>query len=166
MLQIKNISFSKENQNPNCYNMSNNNNLVIKKNKTIKNNIKILQKNASYKGNKNPSYLSIPINNKKEKKLYKGFERIIELNKIKELLKINRKKEKISIKTERGKNKIKKENNYDLLRNQTENNRKLTNLKLIKETNNSLKNKKIKSKINYKHKINLIKHRTKIIYEE
>ena len=157
MLQIKNISFSKENQNPNCYNMNNNNNLVIKKNKTIKNNIKILQKNASYKGNKNPSYLSIPINIKKEKKLYKGFERIIELNKIKELLKINRKKEKISIKTERGKNKIKKENNYDLLRNQTENNRKLTNLKLIKETNNSLKNKKIKSKINYKHKINLIK---------
>ena len=147
----KNISFSKENENPNHFTQINNNNLEensfikihTKKNFT---NLK-LKKNNSMRGKKHPSYILIPTNEKKGKKVFKDFEKIMELKKIKEYLKINRKKERSIIKTERSKNELYKKSLSNLLRNQTDNNRK----KFVKKINinNSSKLIKPKSKKNY-----------------
>ena len=114
----KNISFSKENQNQNHFTQINNNNL--EENSII--NLKI-KKNNSMKGKKHPSYIVIPTNEKRGKKVFKDFEKIMELKKIKEFLKINRKKEKSFIKTERSKNELNKKSLSNLFRNQTDNNR-------------------------------------------
>ena len=148
----KNISFSKENENPNHFTQINNNNLeensilnlYTKKNFS---NSK-LKKNNSMKGKKHPSYIVIPTNEKRGKKILKDFEKIMELKKIKEILKINRKKEKSFLKTERSKNELNKKILSNLLRNQTDNNKKKF-VKKIKEINNTSKFVKSKSKKKY-----------------
>ena len=148
----KNISFSKENENPNHFTQINNNNLEensiinlhTKKNLTISK----LKKNNSMKGKKHPSYIVIPTNEKRGKKVFKDFEKIMELKKIKEFLKINRKKEKSFLKTERSKNELNKKSLSNLLRNQTDNNRKKFVKKII-ETKNTSKLVKSKSKKKY-----------------
>ena len=152
-LNHKNTSYSKENQNPNHITKTTNN---IEESSSIKiiakkkgNNLKI-KKNSSFKGESNSSYLAIPTNEKSVKKIYKDFEKIIELNKIKEFLKIKRKKEKSIIKTERSKKdlniNINKKNINNIIRNQTENNKRKI-VKKIKENNVSIRLKKNNSKI-------------------
>ena len=148
----KNISFSKENENSNHFTQINNNNLeenniVNLHTKKYFSNSK-LKKNNSLKRKKHPSYIVIPTNEKRGKKIFKDFEKIMELRKIKEFLKINRKKEKSFIKTERSKNELNKKSLSNLFRNQTDNNRKKI-VKKIKEINNSSKLIKSKSKKNY-----------------
>ena len=135
----KNISYSKEkeNKNPNhsiqIYNndLEQNSSIKIHYKKNITNSKS--KKNFSIKGKIHTSYIAIPTKDKKGKK-FKDFEKIIEMNKIKELLKINRKKEKSIIKTERSKNDLNKNNERNLLRNKTDNNRKKI-IKKIQETN-------------------------------
>ena len=152
-LNNKNSSFTKENQNPNHISKTSNN---LEENSSIKiitkkkgNTIK-MKKNSSFKGESNSSYLVIPTNEKSVKKIYKDFEKIIELNKIKEFLKIKRKKEKSIIKTERSKKdlnlNLNKKNINNIVRNQTENNKRKI-IKKIKENNDSIRLKKNKSKI-------------------
>ena len=138
----KNTSFSKENENSNHFTQINNNNLeenniVNLHTKKYFSNSK-LKKNNSLKRKKHPSYIVIPTNEKRGKKIFKDFEKIMELRKIKEFLKINRKKEKSFIKTERRKNDLNKKSLSNLFRNQTDNNRKKI-VKKIKEINNSSK---------------------------
>ena len=141
----KDVSYNKENKIQNYENQSNKEEKNVKKfNKkgiTLK-----LNKNNSIKSNKYISYISIPTNDKGEKKIFKDFEKIIELNKIKELLKIHKKKEKLIVKTERGKNYLNKKSSSNLLRNQTESNKNQIINKII---NDNSKIKKTKSKIKY-----------------
>ena len=138
----RNISFSKENRNQNY------NNIILEENYFKKYKKKIinskLPKNSSFKSNKHPSYISIPTNEKKRKK-FKDFEKIIELDKIKQLLKIHRKKEKSIMKKERSKNDFNKKSFCNLLRNQTENNKKEISKLKIKENNNKNYIKRIKT---------------------
>ena len=146
----KDINYTKENKNPNNENQSNKEEKNRKKYSKKEISLK-LNKDNSLKSNKYISYISIPTNEKAEKKIFKDFEKIIELNKIKELLKIHKKKEKLIVKTERGKNYLNKKSCSNLLRNQTENNNNQIKNKII---NNNSKAKKHKSKIKFNNNIN------------
>ena len=148
----KNISFTKENQNPNFskknnsnYSIENSHNIInIKRRKIILQHPKKIE--IKYKKK------SIPINIKREKKLLiKNLERKSELNKIKDFMKVN-KKEKLTIKTERSKNYINKKSNRNLLENQTE----YDKIKLISISKKSLHNKSPAKRINTEHKISII----------
>ena len=109
-------------------------------------------RNLSLKKNsKNKEYIRI------EKKKIKEFEKIIEYNKIKDLLKISKKKENNnSNKTERIKKGIKKSCG-NIFRNQTENNNKIINTKINNQFEDIEKNQKNISILANSNKSNLIK---------
>ena len=91
-----------------------------------------------------------------EKIKFKEFGKIIEYNKIKELLKISKKKDKNTNNTERSKKDIKKSCG-NLFRNKTETNNKIMTTKINNDIENSGKMKKNSSTIGNTNKSNLMK---------
>ena len=137
----KNISFSKENKNPNCSKKNNSNfsienslnKIDIKRREMI---IK-LPKKIKFKYKKK----SIPLNVKGEKRfLIKN----IEKKKLKDIMNLN-KSERLTIKTERSKNYINKINNSYLLENRTD--------KSLSKTKKNIHNQSLVQRINTEQKL-------------
>ena len=179
--KINKIFYVKENQNINNIKVTNSKPKIFNKNI-----MKKMPKNTSFNGISHSSYINIikkeknqkvggiidinssdrnlikkkSKNNKEfirfEKKKFKEFEKIIEYNKIKELLKMGKKKDKNTNNTERSKKDIKKSCG-NLFRNKTENNNKIMNTKINNDREESKRMQKNSSTNGNSNKSNVIK---------